>query len=1034
MGKRASRLLYGTVTAVLLLMIMASALVAADKASGPGCGSNGPGFIDLTSCSYGKGFTARLDGEWELHWNQLLKQEDLVRPDKLPQPELYKVPRQWMPALLAKDGTGGHGYGTYRLRVLLPETGVSYGIKLNNARTASRLYIDGRLAGESGVPGDSPQSASPMNRPYEVYFVPQVQEVELLVQVSNYSYISGGISEPVYLGDYSSIAHLASRNSSYDLGIAVCLVVIACFFVGQSLQRNRERGSLFLALFASSTALYTLTHSEKLLFGYIPGLDYEIFSKLQAISGFVGFWGLAGYIHYIIPYMKNKAIYRWTGVAAGILIAVVLSVDAARYEWVAYAIPVEGLIVSSYAVYGMVKGIRARMQGSLYLLAGMLAFIQFICVQAVNLAMEGDPYSIPPVGIPVFVLAQSLFLSSRYNAAYRANRALSKELKRKDREKDRFLANTSRELRKPLQAIEAVARSIADEGSLSATDNGRENLQFIGNTARRLSFLVQDIVNYEQIRHGNMELESREIDAAPVADMVLELFRHLSREGSIVLENGIAPGVCVVVADGNRLAQILHSMTDAACRHAEAGVVRLFAEPRSEGMAGISVEYQGRSFQPDRLETALYGLEQKAEMLDTDYGESILGLRIASQLAAMHHGSLEFRQEKDRIGRYTVVLPGRMSLLFGQQEERTEMQEASASLQNRAGGKSKLQREAVMDKHPYRVLLVDDDYVHVKTLSSVLQAQGYEVSVAGSGRLALERIAVRGGYDLCIIQLRLPDMPGLSLCRSVRESLGPLDLPVLLSASHTHAGMHEAAVAAGANGLIQQPYEWDDVKARIRTLVQLKRMVSQLLDSEIAMLRAQIKPHFLYNAINTIIWMSKRDMEKCRQLLRDLSQFLRGSFDFANREAMVAFSTELELTGAYLSLEQARFGERLSVELQLESTDFMIPPLMVQPIVENAVRHGITQQEEGGTVSITVKGESRHWEITVADDGVGIAPEEAAASLSESGLKGRARGTGIGLANINRRLVRQFGQPLLIRPRAGGGTEVIIRIPREEEM
>jgi LytS/YehU family sensor histidine kinase len=237
-----------------------------------------------------------------------------------------------------------------------------------------------------------------------------------------------------------------------------------------------------------------------------------------------------------------------------------------------------------------------------------------------------------------------------------------------------------------------------------------------------------------------------------------------------------------------------------------------------------------------------------------------------------------------------------------------------------------------------------------------------------------------------------------------------------------------------ANDFIHKPYAWSDLKGRVKTLVELKRSVAERLSSEIAMLRAQIKPHFLYNAINTIIWMSTRDNEKTRHLLYDLSHFLRGSFDFSNQETAIPFEKELELIEAYLSLEQARFGKRLIAQYNIGVSEFLLPPLIVQPIVENAVRHGLMEKIGGGTLVLSTAREGDDIIITVADNGKGMSDEQLASWMREDYPSSHPQGTGIGLKNINRRLLKQFGHPLQLIRGESGGIEVRIRIPWKGEV
>jgi len=208
---------------------------------------------------------------------------------------------------------------------------------------------------------------------------------------------------------------------------------------------------------------------------------------------------------------------------------------------------------------------------------------------------------------------------------------------------------------------------------------------------------------------------------------------------------------------------------------------------------------------------------------------------------------------------------------------------------------------------------------------------------------------------------------------------------------------------------------------------EVHQAAEQVLRSDIAFLQAQIKPHFLYNAINTISAFSLDDSQMARDLLAKLSQYLRGSFDFKNRDRLVTLRKELELVEAYLFIEKARFGDRLWVIYDIdESVDCLLPPIIIQPLVENAVLHGLSGRKKGGTVAISIFNEKKFIVISVEDDGVGI-DDALYAKLFENSAEGNG---GVALKNIHRRLNRIYGHGLEIERKATGGTRATIRITK----
>lgn len=198
--------------------------------------------------------------------------------------------------------------------------------------------------------------------------------------------------------------------------------------------------------------------------------------------------------------------------------------------------------------------------------------------------------------------------------------------------------------------------------------------------------------------------------------------------------------------------------------------------------------------------------------------------------------------------------------------------------------------------------------------------------------------------------------------------------------------------------------------------------------AEVRALRAQINPHFLFNALNTIRYFVRTDPPAARRLLLDLSAV----FQHALRSGdFVPLREEIEYVKAYLTLEQPRLEERLQVEWNLQADgwlDHPVPTLILQPIVENAIIHGIAKRPGGGKVSITIRQETDELVLQVEDDGLGIAPERLAEVLEPTS-------TSIGLRNVDGRLRALYGEAhgLRIDSAGGRGTLVEIRIPIGEE-
>jgi two-component system, LytTR family, sensor kinase len=210
-------------------------------------------------------------------------------------------------------------------------------------------------------------------------------------------------------------------------------------------------------------------------------------------------------------------------------------------------------------------------------------------------------------------------------------------------------------------------------------------------------------------------------------------------------------------------------------------------------------------------------------------------------------------------------------------------------------------------------------------------------------------------------------------------------------------------------------------------LAELDESRHRLVQAEVRALRAQISPHFIYNSLGAIASFVRTDPDRARELLLEFADFTR--YSFRQHGEFTTLAEELRSVERYLLLEQARFGERLTVTLKVapEVLGVRIPFLCLQPLVENAVRHGLERRETGGTITIEARDVDRECEITVEDDGEGEDPERIRRVLA-----GDPSSDSVGLANVDERLRNTFGDEygLVVETAPGAGTKVVVRVPK----
>jgi two-component system LytT family sensor kinase len=297
--------------------------------------------------------------------------------------------------------------------------------------------------------------------------------------------------------------------------------------------------------------------------------------------------------------------------------------------------------------------------------------------------------------------------------------------------------------------------------------------------------------------------------------------------------------------------------------------------------------------------------------------------------------------------------------------------------------------------------------------------------------VALSGAAARSGRPLL---LRAADLPCTLLDCPLRGGVAvPLEsggrvvgVLVALAGSEPAPGLLRAALETG--GWVSTQLELADADLQRDALAR----------AEVRALRAQISPHFIYNALSAIGSLIRTDPDRARELIAEFAEFTR--YSFRSHGEFTTLAEELRSIDRYLLLERARFGDRLQISIQVapEVLPVVVPFLCLQPLVENAVRHGLATKPGGGTISIVAADAGAECHITVEDDGVGMDP----ALLQHRGAGGAVKdgpdedgGEHVGLGNVDDRLRSVFGDGfgLVVETAIGAGTKVSMRVPKFQQ-
>lgn len=982
------------------------------------------GVFDAAAYDFGKKGIVALDGEWEFYEGRLLTDTELQSGTYEQERRIVTVPMIWDNYDLPRSEPKAFGAGTYHLRILLDPSAQSlYGIKTDNIRLSHLIMINGKVAGQSGTPALSPAEYYPGNIPYASYFQVDQDALDLVIWVANHDHTpSGGIVNSVFFGTQQGIIDLRESIITNELIVSTAFFIIGLILFVVFLHRRKRTFLLYFALCNIAISLYILTHGEKLLYKLLPLLDPFLFARLQYLSASFSILMFLLYLFdgYFPALYKGKLVRL---LVAPLLVFIPVAVFAPFHIhslWAAYQ-AVFILAALIFSVFMLTVAILQGAEDARYMSVGALAILFIAVMTTLNVFSTVHFDTSLIYALLVFILSHTFMIAARLNRVFDQTEALSRELAIVNKNKDHFLAKTSHEFKTPLHGIINITKLFLEQEKKHLSAEQRLNLSLVIDTANRLSRLVNDILDMTKIREGTLAIEPENLQVHQELENVFAICRFVYEGKTNLLLYEAPLSLPLIRVDRDRFKQIIFNLIDNAMVHTRDSTVVLRARDTRDGVE-ISVEDTGGGIAPDKQQQIFepfVALGQEGPFAD----RSGLGLSIAKELTELQGGTIRVESAVGQGSCFTVRFPAssrqtapardvKQDLIASdsQMEKAYEFEMNTPYVANPGGAST--------------IVIADDNLTNLKILVDALAADGYKILATQSGQESLEQIKQEQNIDLVILDIMMPGMSGYEVCRTIRKDYSLAELPILMITAAIHTADAGTALQLGANDFLYKPFQLEELRARVRSLILMKQSAQLSASYEIAFLHAQIKPHFLYNALNTIAALCEIDSPKAGDLILSLAKYLRGTLDFANLSSLVSLGKELALVKAYLNIEQARFPD-LSVEWNIdENIHAEMPPMVLQTLVENAVKHGIMKQEGQGTVRISITRHPDGLLFTVADDGPGLSQQEL-----EKILEAPTAETGIGLYNTHTRLTRLYGHGLSLSAGLGKGTEISFMIP-----
>ncbi|TAL31010.1 MAG: response regulator [Spirochaetes bacterium] len=406
---------------------------------------------------------------------------------------------------------------------------------------------------------------------------------------------------------------------------------------------------------------------------------------------------------------------------------------------------------------------------------------------------------------------------------------MNRELRRVNELKDEFLANISHEIRTPLYGITGIAESLLEGSAGELNPEARHNLSLVTASGRRLSDLVNDILDFSQLRHQDIILSMEPVNIHSICQLVISVLEPLRRKKEIAFHNTIPPDIARVYGDRNRLQQVLVNLVGNAIKFTERGDITISASesPERPGMTIITVRDTGIGISRERL-AGIFEYFEQADGSDTRaFGGMGLGLSITKRLVELHGGAIWAESEPGKGSAFHFTLKRSFEKIAHEPPEtgRAALPEPpSLSVHGEIINPTVSEKASRSGR---KILVVDDEPVIIQVLVNFLTLEGYQVVTATSGPQALALLEEGLSPDLILLDVMLPFVSGYDVCKRIRQKYPPHELPVLMLTAKSKAEDMVTGIEAGANDYLTKPVNRSELLARVRSLITIKSSMKE---------------------------------------------------------------------------------------------------------------------------------------------------------------------------------------------------------------
>ncbi|MBP1989978.1 ATP-binding protein [Paenibacillus eucommiae] len=792
------------------------------------------GILDLTLWDVNTSGSVNLNGEWEIYWNQLLEPQDFIS-GKPPMTGYIKIPRSWEGYEVEGRPLTTHGYATFRLQVHMSDHSQPKALQTIRLSTAYRMWVNGEMVGSSGIVGKSKEEMKAVVVPKLIHLNHMDGDMEIIIQISNFVHRKAGIFDPIKMDTYTALFNEMNLDLSVEMLLIGSMIIMGLYHMVLFSMLRKNRSSLYFGIICLLLAIKTSSHGQTFFAILLPNIQWEYLIKMEYLGFLCSAPMFVLFVHANFPDEMSRLL-RKIFIALGVLITSFISVSPISiYLSFASMYQIYAVLTMCFLMYVILKAIARGRDGAVLTAIGGLLFSLSVINDILNNNGKLNTGTYFPYGLLVLILCLSIILAMNFSKAFKTVEKLSDRLMETNKLKDEFMRDTSHELRTPLNGMIGLAESLLFNMRGQLTGEQELHLSMIISNSKRMTHLINDILDYSRLRSNVIVLHRKEVDLHQLVNVVLTIVKPLTEGRSLILDNRIPDDFPNIQADENRLQQIIYNLIGNAIKYTPNGTISITARLLEQDVE-IVVQDTGIGIPLEKFEDIFKAFEQVDE--GTSEIGSGLGLKISKKLVELHGGTIRVQSELRKGSRFTFTLhhDPRQDVIRTSKAKRGLSPALSQTLEPG-------DQVAAASAFEFHLLVVDDEPVNLHVVTQQLQSAQCAVTTAYSGEEVLPMLHELHRYDLIIVDIMMTGMSGFELCRKIRESYTLYELPILLMTAQNREESIVAGFAAGANDYISKPFDRNELTARVHTLITLKKAVQdvRLNAHELAQLNDRLK-------------------------------------------------------------------------------------------------------------------------------------------------------------------------------------------------